>query len=363
MCLALILFLSGVSETQAVSFPQPIGFAIISQENDWETQRESIRKAGAKFVRIPMTEGFGNTPSMVEDVVQDGVTHIALQTRACDISYENVYRDFIDQAFQIQVERYQNIQFYLEVGNEPDICGSDPLLYTETAGETVRRIRSIAGYANLRFVLGLGVHPEYNRDLLSNDTVLAEFDALAYHLYGHENLWDITAHYDFYRNELPRYGKPILLTEVGINGDIGDTIKAQRYREFALQQPPSTEAIAFWTTDHTWSESYWIDPTMAATMAGAECFSETGYCIRGEFATFWHSNGLEFGDPGVSYRESLLLHGYPLTDPFVHPHTGLVTQIFERSVMQLHPNNPDPYKVLLVHLGRVYQQCGEECAR
>ena len=33
------------------------------------------------------------------------------------------------------------------------------------------------------------------------------------------------------------------------------------------------------------------------------------------------------------------------------PQTGLVTQYFERAVFEYHPNNPEPYTVLLRRLG------------
>jgi hypothetical protein len=35
----------------------------------------------------------------------------------------------------------------------------------------------------------------------------------------------------------------------------------------------------------------------------------------------------------------------------VDPETGLKTQYFERAVFEYHPDNPDPYKVLLRLLG------------
>lgn len=353
----------GVASAQS-SFPRPTGVAVITEQNNWQQQREAIRAMGATFVRIPITQGFGNTPNIIDDVIADGVTHIALQTRGCDVEYQHVYRDLIDQAFQIKVEKNQQVQFYLEIGNEPDICGRSIESYRAAALDTVARIRPLVSYPNLRFVLGLGVAPEYNRHLLSDPRVSANFDHYAYHIYAHGNIGDIPETYNWWRDELPGYGKTILLTEVGINGDIGEELKAQRYREFALQQPSTTEAIAFWTTDPEWKPQYHIDTRMAALIAGVECFAETGKCMREEFADFWHRNGLDFGDPGVSYRESLLLHGYPLTEPFIHPQTGYLTQVFERSVMELHPENPEPYRVLLVHLGRVYlERCEDLCPR
>jgi hypothetical protein len=86
-------------------------------------------------------------------------------------------------------------------------------------------------------------------------------------------------------------------------------------------------------------------------ISGVEYFSATGHTLRGRFRDYWNSHGLDFGDRGVSYRESLALFGYPISEEFTDPATGLVTQYFERAVFEYHPNNPDPYKVLLRRLG------------
>lgn len=91
--------------------------------------------------------------------------------------------------------------------------------------------------------------------------------------------------------------------------------------------------------------------------AGCTFFEATGHQVCGAFQTYWREHGLELGDGGVSHRESLALFGYPLSEPFVDPTTGLETQYFERAVFELHPENPAPYKVLLRLLG------AEELAR
>ncbi|MCX7622719.1 MAG: glycosyl hydrolase family 18 protein, partial [Thermomicrobium sp.] len=50
---------------------------------------------------------------------------------------------------------------------------------------------------------------------------------------------------------------------------------------------------------------------VAADTAGDDClyFDETGHTLCGAFLAYWQSHGLEFGDPGVSFRESLALFG------------------------------------------------------
>ncbi len=90
-----------------------------------------------------------------------------------------------------------------------------------------------------------------------------------------------------------------------------------------------------------------------STAIGDTCryFDETHHNICGDFLAYWQGHGLDLGDPGISYRESLALFGYPISEPFVETDSGLLVQYFERAVFEYHPNNADPYKVELRRLG------------
>ncbi|HEU5423725.1 MAG TPA: peptidoglycan hydrolase, partial [Nitrolancea sp.] len=92
-------------------------------------------------------------------------------------------------------------------------------------------------------------------------------------------------------------------------------------------------------------------PANAAAAPGCETFPETGHSLCGLFRDYWHGHGLEFGDSGVSYRESLALFGYPISQPFTDPASGLTVQYFERARFEYHPENAAPYDVLLGLLG------------
>lgn len=90
-----------------------------------------------------------------------------------------------------------------------------------------------------------------------------------------------------------------------------------------------------------------------------QCFAETGKCVRDGFLAYWQTHGLELGDAGVSYRESLALFGYPLTDEFtqtLEDGQEYSVQYFERVRFEYHPETapPDPEgtPVLLGQLGR-----------
>jgi hypothetical protein len=82
---------------------------------------------------------------------------------------------------------------------------------------------------------------------------------------------------------------------------------------------------------------------------------ETGHAIAPEFWEYWSSHGLELGDAGVSWRESVALFGYPLSEPMTETNADgdtVLTQYYERAVFEYHPENAGtPYVVLLRRLG------------
>ena len=86
-------------------------------------------------------------------------------------------------------------------------------------------------------------------------------------------------------------------------------------------------------------------------MPTAASSRQTGHWLCNGFRDYWNSHGLEFGDRGVSYRESLALFGYPISEEYVDPATGTTMQYFERARLEFHPDNPAPYKVELGLLG------------
>lgn len=81
-------------------------------------------------------------------------------------------------------------------------------------------------------------------------------------------------------------------------------------------------------------------------------FEVTGQNACGVFLEYWQSHGLNFGDPGNSYRESLALFGYPISAEFTDPDTGRTVQYFERARFEQHPEHAGTqYEVLLGLLG------------
>ncbi|MDI3339316.1 MAG: hypothetical protein QJR03_02165 [Sphaerobacter sp.] len=100
-----------------------------------------------------------------------------------------------------------------------------------------------------------------------------------------------------------------------------------------------------------WTEPFAALPPDTGSDAHCEFFPQTGHRLCHGFKDYWHSHGLEFGDAGISFREALALFGYPISEEFTDPETGLTVQYFERARFEYHPHNPEPHTVLLGRLG------------
>jgi len=81
---------------------------------------------------------------------------------------------------------------------------------------------------------------------------------------------------------------------------------------------------------------------------GQRCFPETNLCISGRIRQFWEETG------------GLPIFGFPITSQHEETIENKVLQVqwFERNRLELHPEDPAPYDVLLGRLGatRLLQQ-------
>jgi hypothetical protein len=86
---------------------------------------------------------------------------------------------------------------------------------------------------------------------------------------------------------------------------------------------------------------------------GDDCryFEQTGHNVCHGFLNYFDSYGLNLGDEGVSERESVMLFGYPISEAFEDPETGMTVQYFERAKLEYHPENEEPWDVIPERLG------------
>jgi uncharacterized lipoprotein YbaY len=80
-------------------------------------------------------------------------------------------------------------------------------------------------------------------------------------------------------------------------------------------------------------------PTQAQT--SQRCFVETGQCINGRIRQYWEQSG------------GLPVFGFPITSQREERIDGQLLQVqwFERARLELHPDNPRPYDVLIGRVG------------
>lgn len=102
---------------------------------------------------------------------------------------------------------------------------------------------------------------------------------------------------------------------------------------------------------------------------GDLCFfaPQTGHAACGDFFLYFRAHGLEFDQRrGFSEAESIALFGLPITDAqqeIGSDGRSYLTQWFERARFEYHPENADPYKVLLGRLGaETIPASGDPCA-
>ena len=81
-----------------------------------------------------------------------------------------------------------------------------------------------------------------------------------------------------------------------------------------------------------------FQPVQAAGDASCDDFATTGHRVCFGFRDYWHAHGVDLGPGSTAYQRSLALFGYPISEEFVDPGSGLTTQYFERAVFEYHPD-------------------------
>ena len=156
------------------------------------------------------------------------------------------------------------------------------------------------------------------------------------------------------------FGFPLTDAVEEVNPDTGATYLVQYFERQRFELHPENASTVYHVllgrlgaqvlqmTERDWTTFEKMDPGAPNYMP------ETGFAVAPEFWDFWSSRGLEYGDPGTSFRESLLLFGYPISAPMIETNADgdtVLTQWFERAVFELHPENDEANRVQLRRLG------------
>lgn len=156
------------------------------------------------------------------------------------------------------------------------------------------------------------------------------------------------------------FGYPITPARNEVNADNGQSYLTQwfernRFEYHPENQPPYDVLLGRLGAPQAAAADPAIRQRESGPKPGCLWFDTTGLNVcdnaGAAFASYWSTHGL--ADPALnSYQRSLALFGLPLTRQVAGGPTGATfVQYFERARFEWHPNNPDPYKVLLGLLG------------
>ncbi|MGN6672570.1 MAG: hypothetical protein ACTHMA_04670 [Thermomicrobiales bacterium] len=294
--------LAGPSDPTDYPLALDVGVNFISP-NDWETYQlpayTDLRPSLAKFSMF--YDGDPYRPmfpaSAIDEVIARGARTIIFRTAETHIAPEDVERelhaplpgDSRSLLDYIAGQRAQGspVEFWIEVGNEPDLSGLAPLAARADLLHTIREVapRYRANYPNLRWLASLPTRtglldsPNPNDhglaylDQVLSDTgdglgdVASQYDALGVHIYGADTLQQsfpslhaATADYDCADSNgdvncplavldrvLSRTDRPIFITEAGINSALAWPFKAKYYVDALYRLPSQVRGFAIFT--------------------------------------------------------------------------------------------------------------------
>ena len=159
---------------------------------------------------------------------------------------------------------------------------------------------------------------------------------------------------------LPIFGYPITEAFEEVSLDTGNTYLVQYFERERLEHHPALAGTEYeillgrlgnevlLQQGRDWQTFEKSDPSEENYIAA------TGFAVPQMFLDYWASYGLELGDPGISFRESLALFGYPISQAEMETNMAgdtVMTQWFERARFEYHPDNGAEHQVLLGLLG------------
>lgn len=159
---------------------------------------------------------------------------------------------------------------------------------------------------------------------------------------------------------LPVFGFPITPQQEELVEGVPRQVQWFERNRFELHpenQPPYDVLLGRLGADRLAQQGRdWFTFPKGTEQPGCRYFAETQHTVCGEFLAYFRTHGLNLdSSPAVSEAESLALFGLPLSEATweVSPTDGqsYLTQHFERARMELHPENPPPFNVLLGLLG------------
>ncbi len=342
---------SGNSQQSSSDERPPLGPVFISPEmGSWDDfQRPIFRASGFDLAKVHLPPGFDTDPFHVEDLIEDGATTIMLKTEDCSSNAETTSRHLVDRGFIDLVEQYPDIEFVVQVGNEPEHCPISMSTYVDGLFEVITEVKPVVDQPNLRWIAGMPMSAPTTRQLLSDGWVQELYDGVGTNMLAHFSLTDETHNWhQIVDYVLENTEAEIWLTEIGINHPpMNRATKAERMLEYVDTLPVDRiGGVAIFTMGRgtDWPQ-YELTESMVPVFAGqtddnCRFFAATEEFLCDPFRIFWERHG------------GLPIFGYPITPVQTHDEAESV-QFLERARFEWHPGVwPEENDVLLGHLGR-----------
>jgi hypothetical protein len=350
--IAVLVITGGVfgtaSNMSSASERPPLGPVVISPTmGSWnDYQRPIIRGSDFDLAKVHLPPGFDTDPEHVEDLILDGVQTIMFKTEDCRSDGPTTQRYLVDRGFLDVIKKWPEIDFVVQVGNEPERCPGSLDDYFDNLLEVITEVKPQLDQPNLHWIAGLPMTPQVAIGLIEDGWLLDLYDGVGTNMLAHFSLvneyhgWHEIVDYVLDETEATLW-----LTEIGINHPPMDKAeKARRILEYVDQLPADrVGGVAVFTLGRgtDWPQ-YEITEAMVPVFAdrdGCHFFAPTEQFLCGPFKQYWERYG------------GLPIFGYPITaeEPGGN---GETVQFMERSRFEWHPGVwPEKYDVLLGHLG------------
>jgi hypothetical protein len=352
LALALVVtggvFGAAANQVPAAERP-PLGPVVISPNlGSWnDYQRPIIRGSEFDLAKVHLPTGFQTAPEHVEDLIADGITTIMLKTEDCRSDGATTRAYLVNRGFTELFQSYPDIDFVIQVGNEPERCPGTLAQYYDALYEVITQVKPEVDEPNLHWVAGLPMVPQSAIGLMEDEWVLDLYDGVGTNMLGHFSLVnEYHGWHEIVDYVLDETDTTLWLTEIGINHPPMDKAdKARGILEYVDTLPADrVGGVAIFTLGRgtNWPQ-YEVTEAMVPVFADRDnCrfFAPTEQFLCGPFKQYWEHHG------------GLAIFGYPITaeEPGGN---GETVQFMERSRFEWHPGVwPEQFDVLLGHLGR-----------
>jgi hypothetical protein len=237
-----------------------------------------LAQSGLNTVKFHIAEAFSTDPIDVKYAIDRGFKNIILRTGdGLPGYYYETVRDLFENPGSIAhysyadlVKKHPDLNWWIEIGNEPNLAGIDPWVARWWSLAIVKELRiNYLGHINkswgekypqLHWTVSLPTSladtktmllwlDNHGKDDIGDGSIIDYYDAISCHLYGDFQVisrnYDWPAIYDLLLDN--KYVKKIHITEMGINDKATPTYtKCQRYSQFIYRAPLKVDLCTVW---------------------------------------------------------------------------------------------------------------------